>query len=54
MKIVEIPTDPHLISIGLWSVKDDDYPNFIYDYSTDDPNHYEYQQTLALMASYGE
>jgi hypothetical protein len=52
MKIVEIPVDPHLINVGSW--KDDDYPNYIYDYSTDDTNHYEYQQNLALTASYGE
>ena len=54
MKVVEIPIDPILADIGLWSDKDCDYPHFIYDYSTDDANHYEYQQNLALRASYGE
>jgi len=54
MKIVEIPFDPTEIDIHFTRPESEDYPHYIYDYSTDDLNHYEFQQNLALKASYGE
>ena len=54
MEPVTIPVDPALIDNWFRRPESDDYPHYIYDYSTDDLNHYEFQQNLALKASYGE